>query len=215
MLLAPVHFHCPVSPIPLRAMYFSDDEDFFARAADDQEELLSFEGYESFQPYEQMLPEDEMIPEAEQLELGIEDDESFQPCHPRVERVEEPPTSPSLTSDTVSLSSTSPPRPLPTLESGGRKRLREKTKPTGPWIGNGASAPMAQASYQPLGLPGVPSMEAARNEWWDAKLEREKETVRLELPETTQFVQHLCQDAQQGGNSAPFRNCGRLLSRCT
>ena len=111
MLLAPVHFHCPVSPIPLRAMYFSDDEDFFARAADDQEELLSFEGYESFQPYEQLLSEGEMIPDAEQLELGIEYDESFQPCHPRVERVEELSTSPSLTLDTASSSTSSPLRP--------------------------------------------------------------------------------------------------------
>ena len=92
-------------------MYFSDDEDFFARAADDQEELLSFEGHESFQPYEQMLPEDEVIPEAEQLELGIEDDESFQPCHPRVERVEELSTSLSLTLDTASSSTSSPLRP--------------------------------------------------------------------------------------------------------
>ena len=39
----------------------SDDEDFFERAAEDQEELLPFEGYGCFQPYEQPPPEEDMI----------------------------------------------------------------------------------------------------------------------------------------------------------
>ena len=172
MLLALITFHCVVSPIPLRAMDFSDEDDFFARAAEEQEELLSFEGYDCHQLREELPPEDEIIPDAEQIEVVIEDHESSQPRDEAVERVEELSTSPSRTSDTATSATSSPPRPLPLLESRRRKRLREKAPR--PWIGRPAPAPVEQASYQPPGLPGIPSMEAATNDWWDGKPEREK-----------------------------------------
>ena len=69
-------------------MYFSDDEDFFERAAEDQEELLPFEGYGRHLPHEELPPEDEMIPETEQTEVGIEDHKSSQPGDEAVEKVE-------------------------------------------------------------------------------------------------------------------------------
>ena len=42
-------------------MNFSDDEDFFARAGEDEDDLLPFEGYECYQPPEEMPPEEEVI----------------------------------------------------------------------------------------------------------------------------------------------------------
>ena len=155
-------------------MDFSDDEDFFARAADEQEDLLCFEGYDGLLPHEELSAQAEMITETERMEVGIEDHESSQPRDEAVDRVEELSTSPSRTSDTASSASSPEHRPLPTLESRGRKRLREKTKPIGPWMEIGAPDPVEQASSQPLGFPGIPSMEAARNDWWDGKPEREK-----------------------------------------
>ena len=173
-LLARIGFHYALSPIPLPAMDFSEDEDFFARAAEEQEEFLPFEGYDCHLPHEELPPEIvEIIPDAEEMEVGTEDNESSQPRDETVDRVEELSASPSRTSDTAS-SATSPARPLPTLESRGRKRLRDKTKPTGPWLENGAPDPVKLASYQPPAIPGLDSLEAARNDWWDAKSEREK-----------------------------------------
>ena len=173
-LLARIGFHYALSPIPLPAMDFSEDEDFFARAAEEQEEFLPFEGYDCHLPHEELPPEIvEIIPDAEEMEVGTGDNESSQPRDETVDRVEELSASPSRTSDTAS-SATSPARPLPTLESRGRKRLREKTKPTGPWLENGAPDPVKLASYQPPAIPGLDSLEAARNDWWDAKPEREK-----------------------------------------
>ena len=46
-----------VSP---QAIDFSDDEDFFERAGEDDEDLLPFEGYECYQPPVEMPPEDEL-----------------------------------------------------------------------------------------------------------------------------------------------------------
>ena len=40
-------------------MNFSDDEDFFERAGEDEDDLLPFEGYECYQPPEEMPPEGE------------------------------------------------------------------------------------------------------------------------------------------------------------
>ena len=57
------------SRLCLCAMDFSDDEDFFARAGEDEDELLPFEGYECNQPPEEMPPpEDEVILEPEQFQ---------------------------------------------------------------------------------------------------------------------------------------------------
>ena len=68
------------SRLCLCAMNFSDDEDFFARAGEDDDELLPFEGYECNQPPEEMLPpEDEVILEPEQTQKGSAARGSSQP----------------------------------------------------------------------------------------------------------------------------------------
>ena len=76
-------------------MDFSDDEDFFERAGEDEDDLLPFGGYESFQLPMQMPPEDEVGPEPEQLQEGIEPRESSPPRQGLTESSEEPSTSPS------------------------------------------------------------------------------------------------------------------------
>ena len=60
-------------------MDFSDDEDFFERAGEDEDDLLPLGGYECFQPPMEMPPEDEVGPEPEQLQEGIEPRESSPP----------------------------------------------------------------------------------------------------------------------------------------
>ena len=53
-------------------MNFSDDEDFFERAGEDEDDLLPFEGYECYQPPVEMPPEDEVSLEPEQFQEGSE-----------------------------------------------------------------------------------------------------------------------------------------------
>ena len=154
----------------------SDDEDFFERAAEDQEELLPFEGYGCFQPHEEPPPEEDMIQEADDIkELLAEVHASSQSCE-EATAPEELSTSPSRTSDTSSPATSSSPQtpPLPLQVGEVRKRLRVKTKPNGPWIGNDAPAPVEHASFQPLGFPDIPRLEEVKYDWWDGKADREK-----------------------------------------
>ena len=157
-------------------MDFSDDEDFFERAAEDQEELLPFEGYGCFQPHEEPPPEEDMIQEADDIkELLAEVHASSQPRE-EATAPEELSTSPSRTSDASSPATSSSPQtpPLPLQVGEVRKRLRVKTKPNGPWIGNDAPAPVEHASFQPLGFPDIPRLEEVKYDWWDGKKDREK-----------------------------------------
>ena len=150
-------------------MDFSDDEDFFARAGEDEYDQ-PFEGYECYQPHEELPPEEEMSVEAEQIQVVGEHDESSQPPQETMEQLEELSTSPSRPSDVGSPTSSSSPPTLPLQaereREKGRKRMREKTKPAGLWIGIDAPAPATPMSYQPSGIP-IPSIEAATNAWWD------------------------------------------------
>ena len=161
---------------PTRVLHhdFSDDEDFFARAADEQEELSAFQEHDCHQFPEELPPEEHM---------GIEYHESSQPhdhgsseSRDEAEQVEEVSTSPTETSDACSSSTSSPNRPLPVLlEFKGRKRLREKAPR--PWIEKPDNCAVQQASSQPPGFPGIPSIDDTALNWWGAKPEREKNGI--------------------------------------
>ena len=106
-------------------MDFSDDEDFFERAGEDEDDLLPFEGCECYQLPEEMPPEDEVSLEPEQFQEGSEPRESSPPGRGSMESSEEPSTSPSRCSDTASPASSSSLPALPLQAGRGRKRLRE------------------------------------------------------------------------------------------
>ena len=155
-------------------MDFSDDEDFFERAGEDEDDLLPFEGYECYQPPVEMPPEDEVSLEPEEFQEGSEPRESASPGEGSTEPSEEPSTSPSRCSDPASPASSSSLPALPLQTERGRKRLRHKTKPAEAAMEYNVLAPAEQRSYQPPGIPCVPSLDAVRSDWWDGKPEREK-----------------------------------------
>ena len=156
-------------------MDFSDDEDFFGRAGEDEEEQMGQDAYESFQPpeddlqlYQEMLgsPHEDIVPE----EL------SFQPSEDAAEAPESthPAAGPASGSDTPTpLNDASPPR-LPLVSDSTRTRLLRKTPPTGPWSGVQAPGRAPVVSSQPPVIPGSTPLDDAHREWWDAKSEREK-----------------------------------------
>ena len=111
------------SRLCLCAMNFSDDEDFFARAGEDEDELLPFEGYEcNLPPAEMLPPDDDVILEPEQTQKGSEVRESSQPGQGSTEPSEEPSPPPSRCStETASPASSSSLPALPLQTGRGRK----------------------------------------------------------------------------------------------
>ena len=160
------------TPLEPSIMDFSDDEDFFARAADEQEELSAFQGHDCHFVPEELPPEEETGIECNESSQP-HDHGSSQPCDEATLQTEEVSTSPTETSDAGSSSTSSPHRPLPVvLEFRGRKRIREKAPR--PWIERPDHWAVEQASSQPPGFPGIPSIDDAANDWWDAKPDRER-----------------------------------------
>ena len=152
MYLCSVFCSAPALLLPfVYSMDFSDDEDFFARAGNDEEEHAGFQCFESYQPEDDMPPPDEemFVPPGNDGVQQRETPPAAERTATASEQVEEPATSPSRTTDASSPTSSSSSPSLPLQVGRGRKRLLEKAAPAGPWIGVEAPAPAASVSSQP------------------------------------------------------------------
>ena len=123
----------------------SDDDDFFCRVGEDPEEFMCFENEESFPPFECMLPpEEEMVTTPEMLEKSelsatLQGTPVTNPESPSASDRESRNTPDTELSASAESSSASPELPI---QGGGaikRQRLKEKSTPSGVWIGVNAA----------------------------------------------------------------------------